>query len=169
MYCDRCGKPATYHRVSIVNGYKTEEHLCSECLSIERGTMPFEVASIGEFFDFPSSLNRRKKKQNLVCPNCGYTSQQFLETGRLGCSECYHAMKSVVDPVINRMIGDQDNDIGKITLRKGQNEIDLPSASVLDSLKEKLKCAVSLENYEEAAILKKQIDSIEKKSGKEDN
>ena len=168
MLCDKCGKPATYHRVRVVNGFRTEEHLCSDCLSIERGTMPFEVASVGEFFFFSSSLGRKRRKTVYICPNCGYTSQQFLETGKLGCSECYKAMKSIVDPVISRMIGDPDDDIGKISLRKGDKSDSLPKASELDSLKEQLKFAVDQERYEDAAKLKKQIDQCQKNLDKGD-
>jgi len=163
MFCDKCGKPATYHKVRVINGYKTEEHLCTECLAEERHTEPFRMATIGEFFDFPSSIYKRRKNTTYICPNCGYTSQEFLETGKLRCSECYQAMRSVVDPVINRILVDEGNTIDKISLKKDGQV--LPKANPLDSLKEELKFAVEQERYEDAARLKKQIDEYNKDKG----
>lgn len=39
--------------------------------------------------------------QSKICSNCGYDFNQFINTGFLGCSECYQNFKKELEPYIN--------------------------------------------------------------------
>ncbi|MBQ7977578.1 MAG: hypothetical protein IJ301_03200 [Clostridia bacterium] len=159
-YCDKCGKPATHLSWLNINGQRTEQHLCAECAKKERGFDEFIEPIIGEFFDFPVAFARRKPSRRVIsCPVCGFTSKDFLETGRLNCPECYKYLNEVVEPAIKNFYNDRPAPIEKVKLRASA----LPKASEVDNLKERLRCAVAEERYEEAAALKRQIDNIEGK------
>ncbi len=88
-----------------------------------------------------------------MCSVCGCTSSQFLETGFLGCSECYKNLSEVIEPVIFRMFG-----LNEHTSSFSKNFFD--DEPRLSELQEKLKKAVIEENYEYASLLKKEIDCI---------
>lgn len=159
-YCDKCGKPATQLIWLEINGERTEQHLCAECARVERGLDEFVEPMIGEFFDFPVAFARKKpSKRVLSCPICGYTSKEFLATGKLNCPECYKYLSEVVEPAIKNFYADKPAPIEKVVLKSSR----IPKASEVDSLKERLKIAVAEERYEDAAALKRQIENIEGK------
>ena len=156
-YCDKCGRPATNLMWVEINGERMEEHLCSECAELQKGTEDLFQPLIGEFFDFPIGFARKKpSKRNLICPNCGMTSREFLETGRYNCPECYATFADIKPLKSN--FDDIPMPIEKIKLNiKKPSEL-----SYVDTLKQQLQKAVNEERYSDAADLKKKIDEIEK-------
>ena len=95
MLCDRChGREAVVHVTQIVNGHRTERHLCRECAARENlvnncmGFFGHDLFrnSFDPFFNdgFMDSLFRpaRTAIENLSCPECGKTA-----TGKF-CPEC---------------------------------------------------------------------------------
>lgn len=128
----------------------------------------FKTANVGEFFDFVSAPRQNKKSNK--CPVCGYTSKQFLETGFLGCSECYKHLFDVVKPAIIRLFGKDEHVIVDdftviIEPKKWANYAQSEKQDV-NELKHRLKKAVLKEDYAWAAKLKKEIDEL-KGSGDE--
>ena len=161
MRCDNCGRVATYHSIEVINGNRIEHHLCSDCASNlreEQDVMPMALASIGEFFDFPLAFRPKRIKKVLRCPKCGCTSDGFLQTGKLGCGDCYKYLHEVVDPAIDDVLATSDMP-DKISLGSDINK-DIPLANDLNSLQDQLKIAVKEERYEDASRLKAQIDKI---------
>ena len=101
MLCDRChGREAVVHVTQIVNGHRTEKHLCRECAAKENlvsHSMDFFGHdlfrnSFDTFFNdgFMNSLFRpaRTAIENLSCPECGKTYDDFKKDGLLGCPGC---------------------------------------------------------------------------------
>lgn len=39
--------------------------------------------------------------QSKICGNCGYDFNEFLQTGFLGCSECYQAFAQELERYLN--------------------------------------------------------------------
>ena len=39
--------------------------------------------------------------QSKICGNCGYDFNEFIKTGKLGCSDCYQYFKKELEPYIN--------------------------------------------------------------------
>lgn len=186
MLCDNCGKKEANVRYSEnINGMKKELNLCEECsqklgISDVKFNMPIDFSSFfGDFMqDFltPDFMPLLDEVKTLKCDNCGYTFDDIVNTGRLGCANCYDIFEDRLDPIIkkiqssNRHVGR----IGKILDNKIENRQKEKSKekniekSIKESnnkllkLKEDLKSAIKEERYEDAAKLRDEIKKIEK-------
>ncbi len=108
MLCQECGKrPSTLHFTKIVNGEKTEFHICELCAR-EKGEMipgtnnGFSIHNLlSGLLDFdPASANGLGVKTKLLrCDQCGLTYTQFSKLGRFGCSSCYLHFSERLDPL----------------------------------------------------------------------
>jgi protein arginine kinase activator len=84
------------------------------------------------------------------CPKCGYTVQDILATGRLGCGECYNFFKNDLMPLVSKYQGGATQHKGKIPLHKES----------IEELELKLKEAVEKEDYTKAAELRDKIKKL---------
>jgi protein arginine kinase activator len=93
-----------------------------------------------------------------VCSRCGGTFQDFRETGRLGCPDCYRAFETPLRDLLRRLHGSTHH-IGE---RYAERE---PAAAVAREqaadLREQLRLAVETENFELAAELRDRLRVVE--------
>lgn len=153
MICDECGKNnATVHLTKIVNGKRSETHLCEQCARKYTSlNTNFSIQNI--MSGFLSDVSGIEKSKPLVCENCGMTYEEFKRTGKFGCSRCYSAFEKKVAPFV-RNIHSHDSHVGKIPLKAGK---ELKSKKELEDLKFKLREAVENEEYEKAAEYRDKI------------
>lgn len=125
----------------------------------------FKTVNVGEFFDFVSAPKKKKKSDK--CPVCGYTPKQFLETGFLGCTECYKYLYDTVEPAILRLFGktehicnDYEPASKMVKAKQNSSQKVLCSTDELTKLKNELNLAVINEDYEKAAYLKNKINRL---------
>ncbi len=180
MLCDNCGKREANVRYSEnMNGRKKELNLCEECskkLGIGKidFSMPIDFSSFfGEFmedFNSPEFMPFISESKTLKCNNCGYTFEDIVNSGKLGCANCYQVFEERLDPIIKRMQGANQH-IGRIGKKIDQQidqKITKPKEKVhkidnkIEQLQLKLKQAIKEENYEEAAKIR---DEIKKEKG----
>ncbi|AUS07599.1 hypothetical protein C1X05_01145 [Laceyella sacchari] len=164
MLCPECGKrPATLHYTKIVNGEKTEFHLCEVCAQEKGEVMPgFEHGFsfhqlLSGLLNFNSSPQEAYKPQTLRCNTCGLTYNQFSKIGRFGCGDCYKTFRERLDPLLRRVHGHSTHR-GKIPER-AQGELKLKKE--LEQLKAELAAKIETEEFEEAARLRDQIRSLQ--------
>lgn len=168
MICQDCGqKPATLHFTKIVNGEKTEIHLCESCAG-EKGEMfngsssNFSIhhllSGLLNFESPPSSIGETPTERILRCENCGLTYSQFSKSGRFGCVECYQHFSQRLDPIFRRIHGSMEHS-GKVPQRSG-GEIKIKKE--INELKRKLQQKVESEEFEQAAAIRDQIKTLEK-------
>lgn len=165
VVCPECGKrTATIHYTKIVNGNKTEYHLCEICAQ-EKGDY---FSPLDDTFSFNQLLSglinfgamngaHTAKHTGLQCSNCGLTYQQFSKIGRFGCSQCYRTFQDRLDPLLRRLHG-QTKHHGKIPNR-AQGKLKLQRD--LAELREKLNQCIQAEEFEKAAKIRDQIRSIQ--------
>lgn len=160
MLCNECGKnEATVHVTQIVNGKKTEKHLCDSCAKSndEDLNLNFSLENL-----FSSMLNSNFGKssymQDSECPVCKMTYEQFREAGKFGCGSCIKTFKQKLMPAVKNIQG-YDNHKGKVPKRTGGS---FKLQKDIERLKEELKFAVIQEDYEAAAKLRDKIREIEK-------
>ncbi|MCH5585899.1 UvrB/UvrC motif-containing protein [Shimazuella sp. AN120528] len=169
MLCPECGKrPATLHYTKIVNGEKTEAHLCEVCAQEKGEYMPgfdsgfsFHNLLSGLLnFDMVSSESPNIAQQTVPrCATCGLTYNQFSKIGRFGCSDCFETFRDRLDPLLRRIHGSTTHH-GKIPERtKGELKI----KKDLEKLREQLARSVELEEFEKAAQLRDQIRSLQER------
>lgn len=172
MICQECNqRPAALHFTKIVNGEKTEVHLCEKCAQ-EKGEMFMFNGGAGFSFNnllagllnIDSSFHHQSKnafqqEEILQCENCGMTFSQFGKIGRFGCSHCYDTFKDQLKPVLRRLHSGNWAHNGKIPKRIGGG---IHLRKRLEELKNELKDAVQKEEFEKAANIRDEIRSLEK-------
>lgn len=167
MVCQECGKKqATLHFTKIVNGEKTEFHICESCAREKGELIPgtangFSIHNLlSGLLEFESPGNALSQKpQTLRCDNCGLTYSQFSKLGRFGCSHCYQSFSERLDPMFKRIHG-STNHVGKIPRRTGGQ---IQDKREIDLLKKQLQKRIEEEDFENAAKLRDRIRELEKK------
>ena len=163
MLCDICGKnEATVHFTEIVNDQMTKLHLCEECAKRKGEEMEehFGLADLlAGLADLGTPVEVAKDKK-LKCPSCGLTYSDFKKIGKVGCDQCYDTFKVYLVPLLKRIHG-SDVHVGKVPRKKVKasrgKKVDI------EELKKKLKHAVELEEFEEAARLRDEIKKHEQR------
>ena len=189
MLCDNCNKnEASIHYTEVVNGVRSEHHLCSDCAArmgitsigdIGNSDIPFVkfltglLASSGlgsEDYDNPMSHVR--------CPKCDMSYQEFIQMGKFGCSECYDVFGPLLDDNLKKLHGSAEHK-GKIYAKAVSDDIeDLTDANntsdkaddangenisklnKINQLNRRLKEAIELERYEDAAKYRDEIKAL---------
>ena len=166
MLCTNCGiREANFHYKQIINGKRTEQHLCTECAS-ELGY----VASAESMFDFGNILNdfismpsfHTSSGTKQACPACRTTFEEFKKTGLLGCDRCYDEFRSIIESTLSQ-IQPSTSHKGRLA---GENGKKIQRKNELEDMKEQLKRAVIDERYEDAAIIRDKIKKLEEKEDK---
>jgi protein arginine kinase activator len=99
--------------------------------------------------------------EDIVCPACGFTQADFKKSGRLGCAECYTAFSEGLEKLLKSMHKGTKH-IGKVPVSLRQN-IDLSER--IKTLQKKLEKAISVEDFEQAALLRDEIKATKTQIG----
>jgi protein arginine kinase activator len=91
------------------------------------------------------------------CPQCGVKFVEFRNTGRLGCPHDYNEFRAELLPLLENIHGETKH-CGKAPRRLPGNK---QAQSELLQLRNRLKQAVTKEDYEEAARLRDRIRTLE--------
>ncbi len=165
MQCQICKKnDATIHLTEIVEGVRTEMHICSYCAS-EQGIIVKSNIPINELLSNLLSSEPSdeeifgKSKEQLVCPNCGFTLEQFGKEAVLGCPSDYEIFEKALEPLIAKAHAGKTMHCGKVPSRM---PIESKQQIELMQLRQKLDEAVKAEDYETAAKLRDKIADVEK-------
>lgn len=165
MICESCGKrPATVHFTEIVQGQKSEYHLCETCAR-EKGQAAYqavaEAFSVNQFLSglmhFDPSVQTRVGEASTRCENCGMTFKQFSQIGRFGCPQCYQTFAPGLESLL-RKIQSSEKHVGKIPRRRG-GVIGLRRE--LQQLRQEMQNCITEEHFEEAAKLRDRIRALE--------
>lgn len=170
MVCQECNeRPATFHFTKVVNGEKTEVHICDKCA--QNNSSMFIDSSKGfsinnllaGLLNMNSSVSDSKqdvfkKNEVLQCPGCEMTFQQFTKVGRFGCSECYRTFKDQINPILRRVHSGNTVHAGKIPERIGGS---IHIRKRIELLKQNLKEQIQQEEFEKAAEIRDEIRSLE--------
>ncbi|MEA1959838.1 MAG: UvrB/UvrC motif-containing protein [Bacillota bacterium] len=165
MICEECKKKnATVHFTHMVNGKMVETHLCEEC-AVKKGMYILDLSQfsipnlLGSIFGMQHPVNNMPTMAEIdSCPNCGMKFMEIRKTGKLGCSECYHAYEKELEPTLRRIHGNSQHQ-GKIPSRSGGKVL---IKKKIDTLKQQLQEAVASEKYEIAAEIRDSIKALEK-------
>ncbi len=165
MKCQKCNqREANTHIQKIVNGKKTEYYLCDKCAN-EFGELKLSFENdfddfFGGFFSPPIGLSQ--KPTSAVCSTCRTTLSEFINSGRLGCSNCYDAFSDSLIRPLQRIHGDTTHK-GKIPKRSGEK---ISTQAKIKKLQAELDTAVLNQEFEKAAILRDKIKELSKEGEK---
>ncbi|MFO0865642.1 MAG: UvrB/UvrC motif-containing protein [Gemmataceae bacterium] len=159
--CQQCASPATLHITEVLGQGKFEEHhLCEGCatkyLNEAQGktSKPAAAASAvgGSAEDYEGGGFGKGE-----CSACGIKFVDFRNSGRLGCPHDYEFFRDDLIPLLENIHGDSKH-TGKTPRRRPQRK---EAETELANLRQKLKTAVSKEDYEEAAKIRDRIKKLE--------
>lgn len=169
MLCDNCGEnEASIRLTQIINGKKTEMMLCEECskkanLSSMQFEMPIDISNfLGDFisdYEENNYLPFNSISKQIKCNNCNMSYEEFLNSGKFGCSECYEAFSNKVDLLLNKIQGNARYK-GRNCINKEENNKKIEINNELDELKKQLRQAIKEERYEDAAKIRDKINEI---------
>jgi protein arginine kinase activator len=164
MSCDQCReREAVIHLTQIVNEQVTTLHLCERCAAEKGVESPGGVTKtpLGSFL---AAMGKGYPEQapvargSAACPRCGASFQDFRESGRLGCPECYQSFEAPLRDLLRRLHGSTHH-MGERYVARGQPAPEeRPQAA---DLREQLRLAVETENFELAAELRDRLRVVE--------
>lgn len=172
MECQECqSRQATLHFSQTVNGEKKEFHMCERCAK-EKGYVSYPgedmytlhnlLAGLFNFDQQPVKQNATHEgnpfKNTLQCSHCSMTFNHFKKVGKFGCATCYQTFSPHLDPIFRRVHSGNTKHHGKIPRRKGNH---LHAKKQLELYREELQQLIEEEEFEEAAVLRDKIRSIE--------
>jgi protein arginine kinase activator len=162
MQCEICKeKTATVHLTEIVDGQRTESHLCQACAQKEGITVKSQL-SLNELLSSLIAAHQQtdgtaaSEKLDKVCGQCGMTMEQFRKQALLGCPNDYKVFEDNLRDVIEKTQDGNLQHIGKVP----PSALNAQSQTAIDDLKRQLDAAVKAEDYELAAKLRDQIKAI---------
>lgn len=158
MLCNECGKnEARVHVTHVINGKKTESHLCEECAKTNQTFLNSNFSMENLFSEMLNNAFNTTTYLPKGCSKCGMTFEEFRNTGKFGCTDCINTFKPRLMPVVKSIQG-HDAHTGKIPKRAGG---DYRIQKDIEKLKAQLKHAIESEEYEQAAQLRDKIREIE--------
>ena len=174
MLCDECRKnPASVHISRIVNNQKIERHLCSVCAEkYGSGHFTFEPTfSINSLLagllnqELGYSPGTQPISTRERCDHCGCSFDDFRQSGRLGCSECYVVFAPKLESILRRIHG-SSNHTGKVPVRSGGR---VRNKEKINKMRSDLQKYIAREEFEKAAEIRDAIRELEQTEGDQDN
>jgi protein arginine kinase activator len=166
MSCEQCHeREAVIHLTQIVNEQVTTLHLCERCAAdkgVESpGSQPKTplgtfLAAMGQ--ELPDQAPAPRAGDN--CPRCGGTLQDFRESGRLGCSDCYRSFEAPLRDLLRRLHGSTHHVGERYADKEAAPAPAVPRPQAAE-LREQLRLAVETENFELAAELRDRLRVLE--------
>ncbi len=170
--CQICGKRASIYLTQIINGQASDLALCETCAR-EKGLFDPQSLTFAEKF-FPDafkekvdklvkeligqgtetpqpSARRRTGDMLTECPTCHFTLEDFRNTGRLGCADCYSVFADEIRAEEQRSEESEDSPAPAAP----------ESTSVRRSkMEQQLQAAIEREDYETAARLRDELKEL---------
>lgn len=162
MLCQKCHKNlATVRYAEVVDGKVTDQHLCFECMAAHQknAALGFELTGPPSAGRKPSSAHvaRDVVRGQRACPACGARLGRILETGAVGCAQCYTTFVEDIDNVLEGLHRSLHH-TGKVP-RVDDDRTRLRAE--LQAKRALLRSVLRAEKYEEAAGLRDEIRALE--------
>lgn len=166
MICDQCGeRPASVIVKQTQNGQVMERHLCHVCaagnqsINIAFEQDPLAIHQLlSNWFPAPKQTSVSPvRKEEAVCPTCGFTFSKFLKLGKFGCASCYEAFEPQLDEIFKRLHNGNTEHTGKIPASYGNT---LKIKKEIEELRKQMKLSIDEEDFEQAASLRDEIKGL---------
>jgi protein arginine kinase activator len=165
MPCEQCHeREAVIHLTQIVNEQVTTLHLCERCAA-EKGVESPGAAPKTPLGTFLAAMGQELPEQTAAprtgdaCARCGGSLQDFRESGRLGCPDCYRSFEVPLRDLLRRLHGSTHH-MGERYAERG-NGTSAGAREQATELREQLRLAVETENFELAAELRDRLRVLE--------
>jgi protein arginine kinase activator len=162
MSCEQCHeREAVIHLTQIVNEQVTTLHLCERCAA-EKGVESPGAQPKTPLGTFLAAMGQEPEQTQAprsdTCSRCGGSLQDFRESGRLGCPDCYRSFEVPLRDLLRRLHGSTHHMGERYTERGTTAPAETHHAT---ELREQLRVAVETENFELAAELRDRLRVLE--------
>lgn len=146
---------AKVHLTQIVGDKVQKVDLCEACAKSKGVNDPggFSLADLLLGLGASQEISQGTGGEEARCPTCGFTQSDFKKAGRLGCADCYTAFGDGLENLLKSMHKGTKH-VGKVPQALKQSR-DLTER--LKHLQKKLDKAISVEDFEQAAVLRDEI------------
>lgn len=178
MLCEKCKiREANIKYTEVIGGNKTEHNLCAQCAqetdfgqysAIFDGDFPLGKLLSG-LLGLQTASSRPQRMQEVVCPTCQTTYEEFAKDSRFGCADCYHVFDLLIGEKIKKM-QESANHTGKQPKMKPgvgtsapafrEGTMEFSKEEEIKQLEQKLKTALRMEEYEEAAVCRDKLKAL---------
>lgn len=162
MLCDVCREnQATIRLIAVVDGQKTERHLCTACVAKQKLQLRTEgVSNILSAF-IGGSGRKPQKHPELHCSVCGLAYDDAVQTAKMGCAQCYQDFKPHLQPLLLHM-HEGVRHVGRIPQRA---DASMKAHNRIEQIRREMDMAVVLEDFELAAVLRDELKALECQGG----
>jgi protein arginine kinase activator len=174
MQCEICKiKTATVHLTEIIDGQRTESHLCQACAQKEGVTIKSQL-SLNELLSSLIAAHQQTDEQleadaDMSCPVCGMTMELFRKNALLGCPNDYEVFGKSLQQIIEKAHDGNLIHKGKFPAGVSQpvvsdaikDKVEIKTENEIETLKKQLEKAVRDEDYELAAKLRDQLKALQ--------
>jgi protein arginine kinase activator len=171
MLCENCNeREARVFVRQLIGAQSVEMHLCEVCAR-EKG---IGVVDGGPDLSLATLLRglvdsgAQPLEESKSCPRCGLSLSQLKKDGRLGCADCATVFAQEIGQLLARQ-GSKPEHRGKLPLAAtaARGEAGNPTAGnpaanaeAERSLRERLRRAIEVEDYEAAARLRDELRAL---------
>lgn len=160
MVCDSCReRDAVVHLTQVVDGAVTQVHLCEKCAA-DKGVETTVAAPKTPLTSLLQTVQQQLAtgtSDQTRCTFCQATYKDFRASGRLGCARCYSAFEPQLRDLLQRVHG-ATRHAGRQYAPPAPDQ--LQRASTVLELREQLRRAIELEQFEQAARLRDQLKEV---------
>lgn len=158
--CSICGAAEGVVDLTHIEGDEVRiRHLCAKCAA-EKGIQTPAALAESPLGGLLAALGTEAPaaggpEPTVVCPGCGGTLQDFRDSGRLGCAQCYQTFEDHLSELMRRLHGSTHH-TGKAYSGPGVQPA-APAPEPTRRLRERLRQAIDAEQFELAAQLRDQL------------
>jgi len=155
MKCQFCSNPATLHLTTLTNlSEKKVVHLCDACAKqqqiVTEPAEPLNIPAIVHMLLGPHLSPVSEELARLTCPECGIKYMEFRGDGRLGCPHDYDVFQPGLEPILKRV----HRAVRHVGKHPPHHQLNRERQAELLQLHHRLRQAIGVENFEEAARLR---------------
>lgn len=162
MLCDVCKEnQATIRLIAVVDGQKTERHLCTACVAKQK--LHFKTEGMPSILSaFISGMGKKPQKHpDLRCSGCGCAFDDVIQTAKMGCTQCYQDFQEYLNPMISQMHAGLRH-VGRVPKHA---DVSMKAHSRIEQIRREMDMAVVLEDFELAAALRDELKALECQGG----
>lgn len=179
--CERCGERPASCTVAVRMGNQIRhQRLCQVCLGqVNKHLSTGDVAKVigaimgaltgkepGKIPVFmpkpaPKGPVLTQEDHAIVCPGCGATQAQVIQTMKVGCAGCYAAFREKLRQALQQ----ENSRVEYLGRRPIQDEATRQHRSTIAQLTSRMAAAIAQEDYETAARLRDQLRALDREGG----
>jgi len=160
MVCDSCReRDAVVHLTQVVEGAVTQVHLCEKCAA-DKGVETTVAAPKTPLTSLLQTVQQQittGATDQARCSFCQASYKDFRASGRLGCARCYSTFEPQLRDLLQRVHGATRHTGRQYGSPAPEH---LQRVSTVLELREQLRRAIELEQFEQAARLRDQLKEV---------